>query len=427
MSLNAAPVKIAHNRVDGSHFSFPVDESLSEISVSIKSLRRERFNFKVLQPSGDPFTKPRMLVDTSNHKIVKISPIPQQGRWTVTLTPRGSYEVEIRGKSLLDFTYRIMEKQNGYMLPIQGQPTKGSNYTISLKMLGPARGTQMQRLIISDGLEGPIHSIILNQTSDALGNSLALAPIHLDSLSPMLKLEGLSPGNLPFSRLNINPIHVASVRILPLADQESNLLPGGSVEFSVQVVNDGSAATFTFNVRDDLGFTQTFRPTQGFLRKGESTILTATFVAPAKSSDFASSLATFTAKTSSSQNYLTLPITVIPKTALETEENPPVYHLLHFYMPCGADSQHRPNCSQHIWHMTFSAEAAETAVSVQISPDPRALSCHSEEEGSDKKLICDYKSSCCSPLAEILISDENGNMNNFTVDYNTQPPTPALH
>ncbi|KAL7986409.1 hypothetical protein Chor_011575 [Crotalus horridus] len=108
----------------------------------------------------------------------------------------------------------------------------GSNYTISLKMLGPARGTQMQHLIISGGLEGPIHSIILNQTSDALGNSLALAPIHLDSLSPMLKLEGLSPGNLPFSRLNINPIRVASVRILPLADQEMPITGPQQVQWS---------------------------------------------------------------------------------------------------------------------------------------------------------------------------------------------------
>ncbi|ETE58553.1 hypothetical protein L345_15723, partial [Ophiophagus hannah] len=57
-------------------------------------------------------------------------------------------------------------------------------------------------------------------------------------------------------------------------------------------------------------------------------------------------------------------------------------------MPCEADSQQRLDCSQHIWNMTFSAEGA---VSIQISPDPSALSCHSEEEGSDKKFICDYK------------------------------------
>ncbi|XP_026575798.1 uncharacterized protein LOC113449068 [Pseudonaja textilis] len=427
LSMNAAPVKIAHNCVDGSQFSFPVDETLSEISISVKTLRHMRFNFNILQPSGDPFTKYRMMIDTSNHKVVKVSPLPQPGRWAVSMTPGGSYEVEIRGKSLLDFTYQIMQKQNDYILPIQGQPVKGSNYTISIKMLEAARGTQMQRLVISDGLRGPIHSIILNQTSDGLGNILAFVPIHLDSLSPILRVEGLSPGNLPFSRLNTNPIHVASIRILPLADQDCTLLPGESLEVSVQVVNDGSAAaTFTFNVRDDLHLTQSFRPAQRFLKKGESTLLVATFVAPVNSSNFASSLATFTAKTSSSQNYLTLLITVIPKTASETKENPPAYHLLQFYMPCGADSWQRPDCSQHTWNMTFSAEGAEAAVSVQISPDPSALSCHSEEEGSNKKLICDYKSSCCSPLADVLISDENGNMNSFTVDYNTQPPTPAF-
>ncbi|ETE58556.1 hypothetical protein L345_15726, partial [Ophiophagus hannah] len=64
---------------------------------------------------------------------------------------------------------------------------------------------------------------------------------------------------------------------------QGTLLPGGSLEFSVQVVNDGSAAaTFTFNVRDDLHLTQSFRPAQRFLKKGESTVLVATFVAPQK-------------------------------------------------------------------------------------------------------------------------------------------------
>ncbi|XP_025028739.1 von Willebrand factor A domain-containing protein 7-like, partial [Python bivittatus] len=424
LSMNAAPVKIAHDYVDESQFSFPVDESLSEISISFKTFRHNSFRFNIFQPSGDPLTKPHMVIDRNNHKVVKISPIPQQGRWTVSMTPSSSYEVEIKGKSLLDFTYQIMQKQNDYMIPIQGRPVKGSNYTISVKILGPSRGAQIQRLVISDGLRGPNHSISLNQTSDALGNILAFAPIHLDSLSPMLKVEGLSPGRLPFSRLNINPIHVELVRILPPADQNSTLLPGGNLEVSVQVVNDGAADKFTFKVWDVLGFTQSFTPEHLSLAKGESTILTASFVAPADSPSFASSLATFSAKTSSAQNYLTLPITVIPETVLEIEKIPPVYQFLRFDMPCGAGSQHKPDCSQHIWRMTFSAEDAEAAVIVQIDPNPSALSCH-RDEGNTKKLICDYKSNCCFPSAEVLIRDGNGNTNSFTVDYNTQPPTPA--
>ncbi|XP_063147331.1 von Willebrand factor A domain-containing protein 7-like [Candoia aspera] len=429
MSMNAALVKIAHDYVDGSEFSFPVDESLSEISISIKSrnlLAWSIFSFNIFQPSGDPLPKPHMIIDTNNHKVVKVSPVPQQGRWTLSMTPSGSYEVEIRGKSLLDFTYQLMQKQDDYMLPIQGRPVEGSNYTISMKILGPDKGAQVQSLVISDGLGGPIHSILLNQTSDALGNILVFAPVHLDTPSPMLKVQGLSPSDLPFSRLNIDPIHVESVQILPLANQNSTLLPGGSLEVSVQVVNYGSAATFTFEVWDVLGFTQSFRPKKRFLAKGGSTNLIATFVAPVKSTSFASSLVIFTAKSSSSQNYRTLPITVIPKTALETEKNPPVYQPLKFSMPCGADSQHRPNCFQLVWRLRFSAEDAEAAVTVQINPNPGGLSCQPAEADNKKKLICDYKSNCCSPLAELLITDGNGNMKNITVDHNMQPSTPAF-
>lgn len=52
LSLNAAPVKVAHSQVDGTRFSFPVDETLAEITVSVKSLGSSEFTTTVLDPSG---------------------------------------------------------------------------------------------------------------------------------------------------------------------------------------------------------------------------------------------------------------------------------------------------------------------------------------------------------------------------------------
>ncbi|XP_066474354.1 von Willebrand factor A domain-containing protein 7-like [Tiliqua scincoides] len=424
LSLNAAPVKVAHRRVDGTRFSFPVDETLTEITVSVKALGSPGFRITVLDPSGASLASPHTVIDTANHKVVKVSPISQMGLWAVTMSPSGPYEVEIGGKSLLDFSYQIMQKQNEYVLPVQGRPVKGSNYTVSMKLMGDAKSTQIQQLNAISDLGTPIDSIPLNQTSDALGNPLAIAHFSFHAATTLLQVEGLSPGHLPFSRISADSISTESVQIVTLSGQNGTMSPGGSLDISVLVVNDGAAASFSFNVWDDLGFLRGFRPSGSYLNAGGNVTLTATFVAAVDNSSFASSIATFTAKSSAAQNYLKLPIIVIPETALETDETPPVHRLLHFYMPCIGNIQNIPDCSRHIWRMKFSAKDAHSAVTVQITTDPSGLSCNPRTT-DEKDVICHYESNCCSPYVEILISDENGNTDTLTVDYRQPRPTAA--
>ncbi|XP_061475402.1 von Willebrand factor A domain-containing protein 7-like [Rhineura floridana] len=426
LSLNAAPVKVAHKHLDGSQLSFPVDETLTEITISVKSLISSKFNVTLLQPSGDPLITTDVVINTATHKIVKVSPIPEQGSWTVSVSPSGSYKVEIGGKSLLDISYQIMQKEKGYVLPIQGRPVKGSNYTFSLRLMGDAKGAQVQRLVPISELGNPIDSIALNQTFDALGNLIATAPVILHTTTTLLSVEGLSPGNLPFSRVSSYPISTESVRIVALPDQKSTMAPGGSLEVSVLVVNDGPAELCSFKVWDDLGFLSSFVPTESFLNPGESVNLTANFIASLENSSFASSIATYTAKCSASQNYLKLPITVISETATKTDDIPPVYLLLDLYMPCVGKFQSKPTCSRYIWRMRFSGKDAHSAVTVQISGDSSGLSCSPSGIDGDKDVICHYQSNCCSPYAEALISDENGNTATLTVDYRQSRPPAAF-
>ncbi|XP_066469209.1 von Willebrand factor A domain-containing protein 7-like [Tiliqua scincoides] len=416
LSLNAAPVKVAHRRVDGTRFSFPVDETLTEITVSVKSLGSPGFRITVLDPSGASLASPHTVIDTPTHKVLKVSPVSQWGLWAVTMSPSGPYEVEIGGKSLLDFSYQIMQKQNEYVLPVQGRPIKGSNYTVSMKLMGDAESAQIQHLVPVSEMGNPIDYIPLNQTSDALGNPLAIAPFSPHAGATLLKVEGLSPGHMPFSRINTDLISTESVQIVPLSGQNGMISPGESLDISVLVVNTGAAASFSFNVWDDLGFLRGFRPSGSYLNAGGNVTLTATFVAAVDNSSFASSIATFAVKSSAAQNYLKLPISVIPETALETDETPPVHKLLHFYMPCVSKIQHKSDCSQHFWRMKFSAKDAHSAVTVQVKTDPSGLSCSSRTT-DDKDVICHYQSNCCSPYVEFLISDENGNTDTLTVDF----------
>ncbi|XP_062979588.1 von Willebrand factor A domain-containing protein 7-like [Elgaria multicarinata webbii] len=417
LSLNAAPVRVALARLDGTQFPFPVDETLTEITVSVKHLSSSAFTMTVLQPSGAPVASTHSVINTDSHKIVKVSPITERGSWSVSVSPSGSYEVEIGGKSLLDFSYQIMENQDEYVLPVQGRPVRGSNYTVSMKLMGDAGGVQLQRLVSISELGTPIDSIALNQIFDALGNLLAIAPVYLYAPVTLLKVEGLSPGHLPFARVNSDRISTESVRVVPLPDQNSTLSPGGTLKISVLVLNDGPDASFTFKVWDNLGFLSSFTPKTMFINSGRNITLTATFVATVKNDSFASSVATFTAKSSAAQNYLKLPITVIPETALETDEIPPVHKLLDLFMPCIGKNQNQPVCSQHTWRMRFSATDAHSAVTVRINENPSGLSCSPRGAAGNKDVICHYQSKCCSPYAEVLISDENGNTDSFTIDY----------
>ncbi|XP_060095078.1 von Willebrand factor A domain-containing protein 7-like [Heteronotia binoei] len=417
LSLNAAPVKVTRARLHGTLFSFPVDETLTEITVSIKSTSSSGFSMSVLQPSGAQVASTETVISTGSHKVVKVSRIDQRGTWTVTMSPSGSYEVEIGGKSLFDFSYQIMQQWKDYVLPIQGRPVKGFNYTVSLKMTGESEGARVQRLVSVSEQGDSMGSITLNQTSDATGSVLAIAPLSFHTATTLLCVEGLSPGGLSFSRVSPDPVSTESVKIVPIPGQNGTMPPGGLLEVSVLVVNDGSAASFSFNVWDDLGFLQSFRPSGSVLNPGGTLTLTATFRAAGENSSFASSTATFTARSSSAQNYLKLPITVIPETALEMDDTLPVHRLLDFYMPCVGQIQHQADCSRHIWHMRFSAKDAHSAVTVRINTNPSHLSCRPRSTNDSRDVICQYKANCCSPYAEVLISDENGNTDSFTVDY----------
>lgn len=424
LSLNAAPVKVTRARLHGTQFSFPVDETLTEITVSVKSSSASRFSMNVLQPSGAQASS-ETVISTASHKVMKVSRIVQRGAWSVTLSPSGSYEVEIGGKSLFDFSYQIMQQWKEYVLPVQGRPVKGSDYIVSLKLMGESKDARIQHLASVSEQGDSMGSITLNQTSDAIGNLLAIAPLSFNAPMTLLRVEGMSPGGLPFSRIITDPVTTESVKIVPIPGQNGTMPPGGLLEVSVMVVNDGSSASFTFNVWDDSGFLQSFTPKRSTLNPGGTVNLTATFVAPGENSSFASSIATFTASSSSAQNYLKVPITVIPEAALETDDIPPVYKFLNFYMPCVGQIQHQLDCSRHTWSMRFSAKDAHSAVTVRINTNPSHLSCHPRGTNENKDVICHYEANCCSPYAEVLISDENGNTNSFSVDYRRPHPTEA--
>ncbi|KAM3847428.1 von Willebrand factor A domain-containing protein 7-like [Vipera latastei] len=420
-SLNAAPVKLMDGQMYTSQFSFPVDETLKEVTISIKA--SASFSMNVFQPSGSQLGSMSMLINTNNQKVVKISPVPEPGSWTVNMEPINTYKIQVEGKSLLDFNYQIMQKENDYVLPVQGRPVQGLNYTVSMKLMGDVSGMQVLRLVPISEDGTPQEPITLNQSFDALGNLFAVGPVSLHGPKTLLKVEGISPGNFSFVRISGDSITTEFVQILPLEDQNSTMAPGGTLELSVLVVNHGAARTYAFKVWDDRGFIISYQPKEHFLNTGENITLTATFNAPIANNSFASSIVTFTANSGSAQNYLKIPISIIPETALETDEIPPVYKIREFVMPCRGNIQNVPECRRHSWQMSFTAVDDQSAVTVKISANPSGLTC-TPQGGDVKNVMCEYRSTCCDSFVEVLISDEDGNTSSFTMGYRNPTPTP---
>ncbi|XP_039373121.1 uncharacterized protein LOC120392437 [Mauremys reevesii] len=425
LALNAAPVTVTRARLLGSRFPFPVDDALSEISVSVRSLAGSGFAVSLLQPSGEPPAGVESVIDTALHKVLKLRRVEAVGSWTVALTPSGSYEVEIGGKSLLDGTLQILEQRQDLLLPIQGRPVRGANYTVSARLLGEAGGARLLRLLALDGTGGLVGTAPLNQSTDASGNLLALAPISFQLPATVLGVEGLTGAGFPFTRLRPDPLATESVQVRALDGQNGTLLPGAVTRLAVLVVNDGAEATFTFSVTDELGLLQGYDPPGGHLGPGASVVLSGTFAAPASHAGFSSSIATFMAQSSSAHNYVKIPITVVPEEAVVTDENPPTHRLLELSMPCVGSIQHDPDCARHVWTMRFHAVDAESPVTVRVGANPSGLSCRPRSPSADEGLVCDYRWTCCSPYVEVLVSDGNGNTDAFTVDYRTPGPSRA--
>ncbi|XP_075774427.1 von Willebrand factor A domain-containing protein 7 [Pelodiscus sinensis] len=425
LALNAAPVTLTRAQVRGSSFSFPVDEALSELSVSVRRPGGGGFSIALQLPSGSPPAGVESVIDTSLHKVLKLPRVEAAGTWTVLISPSGVYEVEIGGKSLLDVSVQILEQRQDLVLPIQGRPVRGTAYIASAKLLGESPGTRLDRILALDSAGQRVGTAPLNQSTDANGNLLAWAPINFQLPATVLGVEGLTGAGQPFSRLLPEPLATESVQVRPLQGQNGTLLPGSVGQLAVLVVNDGAEATFTFSVADEMGLLQSYDPPSRHLGAGETVVLTGTFAAPASHTGFSSSIATFTARSSSANNYVKIPILVVPEDAVVTDEKPPVHGLLEFSMPCVGTIQHDPDCARHVWSMRFYAVDAESSVTVRVKPNPSGLTCRPRGASADKGLVCDYRWTCCSPYTEVLVSDENGNADAFTVDYRNPRPTAA--
>ncbi|XP_014381432.2 von Willebrand factor A domain-containing protein 7, partial [Alligator sinensis] len=414
LALNAAPVTVIRGRLRGDPMYFSVDDALSEFTVSIRSLegaRAEAFSLTLQQPSGTAPPDLTTVIASVDRQVVKVPRVAETGMWKLTVVPSGYYEVEVGGKSLLDINIQLLEGTQDLMLPIQGRPVQGGNYTVSVRLQGEDLGARPQRLVILDSTLTPVDAIPLVQRRNAQSHVLGLARLSLHHPVTILLVEGQTGTGVSFSRLHPTPVTAAAVLLAALEGQNTTLHPGDTTTLQVQVSNSGPEDTFSFSVRDELGLLQSFEPSSVTLASGESLVLYANFTAPKNFSGFASSIATFSARGGSAQNYIKVPLIAVPEAAQTEDVIPPTHKLLGVNFPCVKED---PDCTRHNWTVRFSVTDDQGPVTIQVVENPRGLTCRLATSGGQ---ICVYRSTCCSQVVQLLFSDRTGNADTLVVDY----------
>ncbi|KAK1151762.1 von Willebrand factor A domain-containing protein 7-like [Acipenser oxyrinchus oxyrinchus] len=420
LALNSAPVLILHTVLLTDRLPFLVDENLKEISISVST--NTSFTLNVFLASGLE-ANTTTVVSTENFKIVNII-VEEPGSWHVVMNKIQTCTFKIEGKSLLDFSYQIMEEHNGYVLPIQGHPTKGSNYTLSVDVQGSASGMMITKILLLNKNGEVDSSINVDQMTDSSGRLKVVVSVQLQLTLLMIGIAGKTKNGTEFERVNPDLIQTEDVQLIFPPGQKSTLIEGGTLNISVLVVNKGKQRSqFKLQAKDEFSLLTEFHPSSVTLDAKETMNLSATFRAPANS-NYSSSIATFTARSESAKNYLNILIRVVPESTLVTDDTPPQYEIENMNMPCKDTWQLMDECKKHQWDLIFRAwdESSQVYVSVGSEiPEAQELVCKEPVgAGSIPWVSCQYSSSCCYPYVDIIMQDKAGNANVLRVD-NRQP------
>uniref|UniRef100_A0A8C4NBE1 VWFA domain-containing protein n=1 Tax=Eptatretus burgeri TaxID=7764 RepID=A0A8C4NBE1_EPTBU len=130
LTMNSAPVTVLQQHVTSGQLFVPIDQSLLDFAISVKSA--SSFTLSLLKPNGSTVTDAENIVDTPTYKVLLIHNPSPQGNWSIVTEGTAPCDVIVTGKSIQDFSYQIMHNKNGFILPIQGRPVAGQNFSLIL-------------------------------------------------------------------------------------------------------------------------------------------------------------------------------------------------------------------------------------------------------------------------------------------------------
>ncbi|XP_078472125.1 von Willebrand factor A domain-containing protein 7-like [Lampetra planeri] len=423
LSLNAAPVSVRYVEVTTpDSVTFPVDSSLSEIAVSVSG--PASFTVELFLPSGDLATGVEELVSSSQNVVRRVTSVTP-GIWTVKVTGSvGPHLVKVTGRSLVDFTAQLLQRTNGFMLPIPGRPVTGEPYQLWVKPMGSVAGYSMSSVRLLSGM-GNLEYLV-SPTESEFG-----VPLQFDDpMAFMVEVCGSDPEGLPFCRMHMQLTTVQSFRLAQLNFEEATRQPGVEVSLSVVLENHGVAASsFSVSARDELGWASAVSPSSAVLAPGTTAKLIVTVAAPQHITEFTSNMLRVTAESvdSPDSSYtLSIPLSIFTAPVEIPDTSPPaVRELARDVSACTAEVQHGGEalCSGSGWSVDVEAIDAETEEPLTVNialGDRKALLTVGSIDGVYK---INYRSPCCSPWVTLHVSDFTGNLGRYSLDFAEPMPT----
>ncbi|KAI8514130.1 von Willebrand factor (vWF) type A domain, partial [Branchiostoma belcheri] len=430
LEVNGAPVTVMIKSVSESgprDHEIAVDDTLLEMVITLTGSTATPV-FQLYTPAGATqvfgSADAQVVIETDRYKVLKLTS-PVAGTWVLRLADSQGHDIEVTGKSVLDFSTEFLDPGTGFT--IDGRPVAGSEYRLVVSGRGLENVGNVTSATLLDQ-SGAVLSRIDLHTSSGRGEPVYTATILPPSQPFRISVEGIDQRNNTFTRLLTTLIESQSFRLDLAAGNK------GDSRVGFVLVNEGAEDTFQLTVSDDVGLVTGVSPTSVTLVTGTNVTGYVTFSAATSVSPGTASTAILTAQGSlgssnAPSNFITVPMTVSERIILVIDTSPPVCSITSVVGNCTAELQRPDVCGDQTWSVQMSVIDSGLGlreVWADVSTG-QVLTTDTFTSGlTDREISANYSSTCCHPTMTVTVVDQAGYVDQCVVDFSiptTEAPT----
>ncbi|XP_056590286.1 von Willebrand factor A domain-containing protein 7 [Triplophysa dalaica] len=306
-------LQVARSAGSAGNFSFPLDTSLSSVTVYITG---SSLVFTLYSPTGvsqsDSVTDGSLgIIQTvGNLKKIKLKSNSQTGEWSIDINSTSSYTLRVIGQSSVNIlSYFVEISQEGHSDSwgqIFTRPSIGQNATLFLSVTGGESVTVTDVLLV-DASES---NFVKGSVKSVGGTDYLVSLNRIPEGTFGLRLKGLlNNSSNRFQRQSSN--HRKGSRITVKAPIQNTTTPGVPFSFNFTVSTNATAGNYTIRARTSNGFSVSV-PSSLNVESGRSAQGTATLTVPSITKSGTDVTLTIEAEApgSTDLNYATLRLTV---------------------------------------------------------------------------------------------------------------------
>ncbi|XP_028833070.1 von Willebrand factor A domain-containing protein 7-like [Denticeps clupeoides] len=383
-------------------FSFTVDPSVKDLVIYVTGRSP---TFTVTNPSGEsqansaPSGPVGAISNVGNFYTIRPKSSGTVGLWKISVSSSSYFSVKVMGQSLVDFIYDFVEVIGGSHPTygaLAGQPLADGNATLYVSVIGgdSVKLTEVALVEISGSnvIKGSLQSL-------GLGNFMVnVNRVPRDMF--VVRMMGTING-APFQRQSATQVRPSGISIKTKIS--GTWEPGKTFAIPFTLSSKTGGGTYSFRVRNDLGYTLTFPST--LTLTGSSAEGTITITAPVDTVSGTEVTLTIEAESAGAAdaNYAIIRLAVV---APVTDFTPPVCEVTGVNVACSGD------CSRSTWQLfAYVTDGKGSGIDrIKVQHGSGTLTTSKKEEGGTSVTLVTYTASCCSQEVELAAVDAVGNV-----------------